>query len=197
MARVESGVRTFKKVWCQFDPPRRSFFAYQQRAKGTLTIGPDGVRFTSEKLSWRSERIGGVGIGAVGTDLVNRWIVAEVGETEHGNVVFLMDGRWWGWHSILSNTLSDIVDALSAIATGATDGTAAPVAAELHSKDGLSQWIWQHPWMTASILGAIPAFSAVSTADDGDWAVAGLEIALVIGLFALFGSAALRRRDRK
>lgn len=197
IVRVNSGVQTFKKVWCQFEPPRRSFFAHRQRAVGTLTVGPDGVRFTSEKFSWRCEDIDGIGIGGAGNDIVNRWIVADVGECAHGSVVFLKDGRWLGWHSIFTRADDDILEVLRGWVTGATDGTSASVAKQLQSTDRISQWAWQHPWLTAVVLGSLPAIIAVLAAQVGDWTTAVSGIALVVIFFVLFGSAALRRSDKR
>ena len=169
--------RVYRKVWCQFVPPRRAFNAMVDWNTGILTISGEGVEFCSPKFSFRTGEVLAVRYGSAGNDIVNGWVTLDY-RTENGDVgrVFINDGRLLGYRAILTGSTRRIGRVLRGLVVA---GPNANVEAQ-PEPDRLTAFTRTNAVLVAALLTACIGVSALARG----W-TRGLIIALVFAWLVL------------
>lgn len=109
--------RSFAKVWYLTQLPRPTAVPWRVRRTGSLLIDPSAQTATFTGRDGRAVVMGNVrtvSVGSRGTDIVNTWVEVRF-DTDGGRVAYLNDGRWLGWHQILTRSNREMASALAAL----------------------------------------------------------------------------------
>jgi hypothetical protein len=104
---------SFEEVWLRHKVPKASMSAFDATEVGTLRVARDHATFETSTGSSQIANISAIKYGRVGSDFVNRWIRIEYYDKDQYRQVFLKDGGWRGWRSILTRSNAPILAALS------------------------------------------------------------------------------------
>ena len=110
------GSAEFRGVWLTKTPPQASLGATRQRETGSLSIDYSLGRAVFARRSGGELLLTGVNavaMGRAGSDFVNTWI--EVHADGQPSPVYLNDGRWLGWHALLTRSNERMASALAVL----------------------------------------------------------------------------------
>jgi len=106
-------------VWLMDKPPRIGFRAMTEKARGTLRVTPSSGIAAFEGTSGETlvlARLAHVEMGRRGSDIVNTWIEVSTLDDGTPTTLFLNDGAWLGWRSLVTGSNMRLATALASLA---------------------------------------------------------------------------------